>query len=284
MLVNDINRLVGLYLRLVAALFLLTTTTIPAGAAIGEWIGEGNARVRVVASGVDIEGRLAAGIEIVLDPGWKTYWRSPGDAGIAPLADFSASTNVGEDVEIEFPVPHRYDDGYSITNVYEDRVVLLVNAPTIDAASQTTLSLALDIGVCAEICIPEHYDLSLELAPGESDLRAGAILAEARASLPKYPEPDVFAVERISLAGGTDRRPTFEVEIVAPDPRGAEVFVEGPFDWYPSPAKFRSASGGRATYDVMFSRLGAKTPIGANIFRITIVSAGGAIEDFVRLD
>ncbi|HEX8828430.1 MAG TPA: hypothetical protein VF778_09975, partial [Xanthobacteraceae bacterium] len=32
---------------------------------------------------------LHAGIEIKLDPGWKTYWRDPGDSGAPPTFDFS---------------------------------------------------------------------------------------------------------------------------------------------------------------------------------------------------
>jgi len=271
-------------LKSVAAFLLLASATVPAGAAIGEWLGEGNARVRFLAAGVAHDGRVVAGIEIRLKPGWKTYWRSPGDAGIAPRTDFSASSNIGGPVKIEFPVPHRFDDGYSITNVYEDRVVLLVNAPTIDAAAKTTLALAMDIGVCAEVCIPEHYEMGLDLAPGESDPRAGAILAEARKTLPGKAEPGVFGVGHIARAGGTEKRPIFEIGIVAPETTGAEVFVEGPIDWYPSPPKLLSEDGVRATYSVAFSRLGSKTPIGGNGFRVTIISARGAIEDFISLD
>jgi len=271
-------------LKLATAFLVIASATVPAGAVIGEWLGEGNAKVRFLAAGVDSDGRISAGIEIRLKPGWKTYWRSPGDAGIAPQTDFSASSNISGPVKIEYPVPHRFDDGYSVTNVYEDRVVLLVNVPTIDVAAKTTLALALDIGVCAEICIPEHYEMRLDLAPGESDPRAGAILAEARTTLPGKAEPGVFGVGHIVRAGGTDKRPTFEIGIVAPETTGAEVFVEGPVDWYPSPPKLLSADGMHASYSVAFSRLGSKTPIGGNGFRVTIISAKGAIEDFISLD
>ncbi len=97
---GNINCVISLCLRSATAILFITLATVPAGAAVGDWLGEGNARVRFVATGVDLEGRLAAGIEILLKPGWKTYWRSPGDAGIAPLIDFSASTNVGGPIEI----------------------------------------------------------------------------------------------------------------------------------------------------------------------------------------
>ena len=35
-----------------------------------------------------------AGVEIKLKPGWKTYWRYPGDSGVPPVLDFSESQNV----------------------------------------------------------------------------------------------------------------------------------------------------------------------------------------------
>ena len=38
-------------------------------------------------------GQMAA-LQLTLAPGWKTYWRSPGDAGIPPSFDWSGSQNV----------------------------------------------------------------------------------------------------------------------------------------------------------------------------------------------
>ena len=41
-------------------------------------------------------------LDIDLKPGWKTYWRDPGDAGVPPQLDVSASTNVAG-AELRFP-------------------------------------------------------------------------------------------------------------------------------------------------------------------------------------
>ena len=49
-------------------------------------------------------------LDIDLKPGWKTYWRDPGDAGVPPLLDVSASTNIAA-AEFDFPAPKRHDDG-----------------------------------------------------------------------------------------------------------------------------------------------------------------------------
>ena len=255
-----------------------------AGAAVSDWRGEGHAKVRLIAAGVDADGRISAGIEIAIAPGWKTYWRTPGDAGVAPLIDFSGSSNINGPVLVEFPVPHRVDDGYAVTNVYEDHVVLAVTVAAADPQSATRLVLSLDIGVCAEICIPEHYDLMLDLAPGKVDATAAAILADARRALPGNPVPGIFEVGRVWQVGATDKRPVFEVQIVAPDAAKAEVFVEGPVDWYPAMPKLIASDDTHATFSVEFNRLGSRTPIGGNTFTVTVVADGGAIEDTATLD
>src|SRR5262245_4538089 len=100
------------------ATVLLTVASPPLHAAVGTWAIDGKARIRLLAEGVDTNGQLNAGVEIALDPGWHTYWRSPGDSGIAPSFDFAGSRNLGP-VEVAFPVPERLDDGYSVTNVYK---------------------------------------------------------------------------------------------------------------------------------------------------------------------
>ena len=64
----------------------------------------------IAASSPAKDGTLHAGIEIRLDQGWKTYWRYPGDSGIPPQFDFSASENV-KAVTVLWPAPQRFDDG-----------------------------------------------------------------------------------------------------------------------------------------------------------------------------
>ena len=84
--------------------------------------------------------------------------------------------------------------------------------------------------------------------------------------------------------GGSDKRPTFDVAVKLPDVKGAEVFVEGPADWYPNAPKLVSEGDGGGTYRVTFDRLTSKVPIAGTKLRVTIVSAGRAIEQWVPLD
>jgi DsbC/DsbD-like thiol-disulfide interchange protein len=265
------------------AIVLVSLGIVPAGAAVGSWVGDSKARVRLLAAGVDASGRLAAGVEIEVDPGWHTYWRSPGDSGIAPALDFSGSRNLGP-VDVAFPLPTRLDDGTSVVNIYEGRVVLPLAATVADRAAAADLTVKVDLGVCADVCVPQHFEATLSLAPGTTDAEAEKLLGEARRRLPGAPEPGVFAVTAATRQGGTDKRPSFDIAMIVPDASRSEVFVEGPDDWYPDVPKPVSHDAGKVVYRVTFDRLTSKVPIAGTKLRVTVISAGQAIEQWVPLD
>ncbi|MBI3441560.1 MAG: copper resistance protein, partial [Proteobacteria bacterium] len=54
------------------------------------------ARLFSAVSGVDQLKTIQAAVEVKLEPGWKTYWRTPGEAGLAPVFDWAGSTNFKE--------------------------------------------------------------------------------------------------------------------------------------------------------------------------------------------
>jgi DsbC/DsbD-like thiol-disulfide interchange protein len=261
----------------------LALPVAPASAAVGDW-GQGQrAEVRLISSGIGKDGKLAAGIEIVLPKGWTTYWRNPGDAGIPPLIDFSTSKNVGA-ADVSFPVPMRVDDGAdTVTNVYRDHVLLPVSVAVTDPAKSVDLSLDLKLGVCDQICVPDDVSVTLTVPPGDNDATAAAELATARALVPGAAEPGVFALDRVTRDGGIDSHPVFRFAGVVPDAAHADVFIEGPADWAPYTPEF-SAAGDKATWSVKFSRTGSKIPIPGAEFRVTIRSAGRAIDQTLGLD
>jgi suppressor for copper-sensitivity B len=266
----------------VLALAAMLAVASSASAAVGDWGRGQRAEVRLIASGIGADGKLAAGIEIVLPQGWKTYWRSPGDAGVVPVIDFSQSKNLGP-AEIGFPVPERSDDGFSVTNVYHDRVVLPLIAAVTDPAKPIEISAKLTIGVCDEICVPDEVTAELTIPPGENDSAAADMLAVARALVPGPGAPGVFALEKVTREGGTDNRPVFRFEGKVPDAAHAQVFVEVA-DWASYTPDLVSSDGGKAVYTVEFSRRGSAVPIAGAKFRVTILSAGRAIDQTIGLD
>jgi DsbC/DsbD-like thiol-disulfide interchange protein len=260
----------------------LTLPAISAHAAVGDWVKGQRAEVRLLASGIGADGKLAAGVEIALPDGWTTYWRNPGDAGIAPLVDFSASQNIGT-TDVAFPVPTREDDGAdTITNVYRGTVVFPVSIAVADPTKPVDLALNLHVGVCQEICVPEEVTANLIVPPADKDATADAELTAARALIPGAPKPGTFALDTVTRNGGTDGRPVFRITGIVPDAANAQVFVEGPADWAPYTPEF--VAGGRPAWDIKFSRTGAKTPIAGAKFRLTIQSGSEAIDQTLTLN
>ena len=95
-----------------------------ANAAAGPWSKTDFVEARLVAA-VDGTGDLAdvpLGLELKLKPGWKTYWRSPGDAGLPPALDWAGSANL-KDATLAYPAPHRFTFLKSQTIGYKDHVV-----------------------------------------------------------------------------------------------------------------------------------------------------------------
>ncbi len=262
---------------------LMLALAAPAFAATGDW-GQGQkAMVRLFASGLDADGTINGAIEIALPPHWKTYWRNPGTAGIAPQFDFSASYNLDKPT-VSFPVPEVVDDGYSVTNVYVGGVVLPFRARVTDPKMPVEIALTVRLGVCAEVCIPDEVVARLTVPPGENDAATEAVLATARARLPGPPQPGQFAVDSIARTGGTDAHPVFRVAATMPDGDQPKFLVEGPEDWAPFAPVFAGRDKGKVLYDVKFSRLGAKTPIAGATIRVTMAVGTRAVEQTLTLD
>ena len=123
-------------------------------------------------------GARMAAVELRLAPGWKTYWRSPGDAGIPPGFDWSASQNV-KSVRIHWPAPDVFEANGMQTIGYHEHLVLPVEVTPIDPGRPMRLSVTLELGVCDEICLPAAVSLSSDLTdPGAPDSGISAALAD----------------------------------------------------------------------------------------------------------
>jgi DsbC/DsbD-like thiol-disulfide interchange protein len=114
-------------------------------------------------------GHHMAALQLNLAPGWKTYWRAPGDAGIPPMFDWSGSQNV-KSVQIHWPSPTVFHNNGMQTIGYHEALTLPIEVTPIDPSQPIELQAQVDLGVCDEICMPAIVTLSAELkAPGMRD-------------------------------------------------------------------------------------------------------------------
>ena len=77
-------------------------------AAQSSWQGDPSIGEARLVSAVTATGDLDAlplGVEFVLSPGWKIYWRTPGEAGLAPVVDLSQSPTSGLEGRFAWPMP-----------------------------------------------------------------------------------------------------------------------------------------------------------------------------------
>lgn len=184
-----------------AATLLSGGLAAAAHAAASPWIGDAHAAARLVSASeaTGSTAQLAAGIEIRLAPGWHTYWRSPGEAGIAPRADWHGSQNLARAV-LAWPAP-RYFSAQGIETIgYGKDVVLPVTATLVRPGQPLWLHAAFDYAACAEICVPYHAELSLALPAGPARPGPQApLIARFAARVPGSPRAAGIVLERAVL-------------------------------------------------------------------------------------
>ena len=133
---------------------------------VSAWDADVHAAARLIAgSMIKTAGAayLRAGVEIRLDPGWKTYWRDPGDSGVPPTLDFAGSDNVNS-VTVLWPVPERFPDGAGGNSIgYMDHIIFPLRVIPKDAAKPPSVHLKLAYAVCANLCMPVEANLQLLL-------------------------------------------------------------------------------------------------------------------------
>ena len=108
------------------------------------------------------DGRRMAGLRLTLEPGWKTYWRVPGDAGIPPHFDWNDAKNV-QNVAVTWPTPKVFYD-YGIRSLGYEHSVMLPLAISPQAQGDTIhLRGTMRLGICSDICVPYQLDLDTVL-------------------------------------------------------------------------------------------------------------------------
>ena len=273
---------------LVASLLLAAVPHAGEASEASSWDNGTHSAARLIAAGAMRDQgavRLRAGVELKLRPGWKTYWRYPGDSGVPPRFDFARSENV-RDVTVLWPAPRRFSDGSGTSIGYAEGVVFPLRVVPADERKPVLLRVDLDYGVCEKLCVPA--DAKLELALTTRTTAHEAVLASSEAQVPT----DVAIGPReplaiIAVRRETERQPSrVLVDVATSTDSRVDLFAEGPTaEWalpLPQPVDGSTAGVRRFMFELDGLPPGAK-PAGAAV-RLTAVSATSAIEVVAHLD
>lgn len=188
------------------------------------WVDNDTARVRLISQQVNLKGSIIQlGVQIELSQGWKTYWRNPGDSGIPPNFDWSGSQNL-ESAKVLWPAPQRYDLAGEMTFAYKDEVIFPIEVRVSDPTKPLHVSLELFYGICEEMCVPAHADLSLTLPPSNTTELSvfSAGLKRAAARVPVSAQSVGLTVQALPMA-----QPFKAVKNGKKDLRYIELRIEG---------------------------------------------------------
>ena len=218
---------------LILATLVVALGTGPAAALSTDWLDHEQARVRLIAAGGDTSGgqatdELRLGLQFSLEPGWKIYWRTPGEAGIPPVLDWSGSQNLSS-AEMRWPVPHRFTLFGLDTFGYSGEVVLPIQARARDASQPVRLEAQLTYLICSDICIPHDGKLALDLPAGGIPAGAeGFLISQAERLVPGDGQAAGLDLERALLVGDPEA-PVLEVVARSEIPfQAPDLLVEGP--------------------------------------------------------
>lgn len=164
--------------RLFCLLFVLASPALAASpGGVSSWVETPQGKVRLIAATTGIGGpggadEIRLGLQFSLLPGWKIYWRSPGEAGIPPSIDWTGSENLAGDAadfHWFWPTPQRFSF-YGLQTVgYAGDVVLPINARAKAPSLPAHLRGRVDFLVCSDICVPQTAALALDLDAGTGE-------------------------------------------------------------------------------------------------------------------
>jgi suppressor for copper-sensitivity B len=197
-------------------LLLVLALTLPGGrarAAASAWDSHphGSARLVTATEATASSAQLDMGLQLRLTPGWHTYWRTPGDAGLAPTIDWAGSDNLAG-AAIAWPAPQRLPSLAGLETVgYVDGVVLPITATLANPGAALHLHAEVDYASCKEVCIPYHASLDVVLPAGLAQPGSEAPLVTTALAF----VPGDLGAAGLKLAGA----------VIGSGPNGAELSV-----------------------------------------------------------
>ena len=274
--IRDILHLIVIVVVIPAILW----PSLAAGGPATDWLEGPKADIRLISATTavgDFEA-IPLGIEVRLDDGWKTYWRSPGDAGIPPHVSWEKSVNLATAV-FQWPAPIRFNYHDLETFGYDKRVVFPITAQLRNLGEAVKLRAQVDLLICEDVCIPHSYKASLDLPAGPANPSEFANMID------RYQNQVPGDGSRVGLAfagadvSGTDIKPLIRTAFRADTPFEApDLLVEGAGDVVFSNPEFEFLDSGHMVLASVTAKdaLGEGAPVDLKSDPLTFTLIDGA--------
>jgi len=224
------NILTNFY-KLFVYIFILSIVSSYSFAISSDWSVSETSKLRLISPYSQNDAKnLLIGLEYEMKPGWKTYWKSPGDGGFAQSISWENSTNV-QNVNIQWPTPVEFEILGLTSLGYQNDVIFPLEIELEDELKNTFLNLHVNFLICKEVCIPGDATLFLEIPTGKKKLTDNYFKLEKALSL--LPEEDFNSsyIEEVNLKTFSDDQSSilqlqFKSNKVFYNPK---IFLHSPF-------------------------------------------------------
>ncbi len=231
--------------------------------------------LRLINGGLQ-DGKWQAGLDMQLKPAWKTYWRVPGESGVPPRFDWSASSNVAS-VQLDMPAPHRFTDANGEGIGYKEEVIFPAVVTPADPAKPVVLALDMFYAVCHDICVPVKAELSLELSEQTVRDSSSFSLKQARKQVPSSASPDGLGVNLIKSTQA-EGKPVLEILVTGlKTPAAADIFIETSTTAYLRKPHLAGTADGVSTFHLLADGLPAGTTLKGHSVNVTVTDGTSSL-------
>jgi len=195
--------------RLLTALLLIAASALPlcvnAQISLNSTVTTPQVRAELLAhapQGVVPGQPVWVGLQIAHQPEWHTYWKNPGDSGLATRLTWTLPPGVTAG-DIAWPVPHKIRIGTLANYGFEGTLLLPVPLTISPDFQPGLLASGLEVKlhaawlVCRKECIPEEGDFVLKLPVKSSTGLQAAAFDAALAAQPR----DLAARSKVEVQG-----------------------------------------------------------------------------------
>lgn len=279
---KNIIKKIFLWLAIIAGFISAGVGTTAMGASSG-WNETEHTRVRLISS-VDAIGddkEITIGLHFELNPEWKVYWRSAGDAGYPPSIKWDGSENLA-DAEMHWPIPERFSILGFETLGYKKEVVFPIALKLKNPNQDLSIKANVDYLACAELCIP--YEAKLEIfipkgVQGAQQINAteAHLISRYDSRVPKTTDGAGMAIKNVEIKTNNNNGVLIVTATTTTKFTKPDLFVEGPNGLsFSSPQAWIDASAKMAVLEVSVGGLERlKKPITETELIMTLADNNG---------